>query len=88
MDNYREIEAFLQRGEQVYMKDDFFDMALRIEREANGEINYWRKFRGGHSFSSEKPINPKISNTAIQVMLGGEFITKEEYDCYEFLKDD
>ena len=75
----------LARGETVYMKDDFYDMALRFYLAENGREIYYRKFRKGYSFPGEKPIDPKQSNTAFEVTLGGELITKEEYDEFDKL---
>ena len=74
------------RAETVYMKDDFYDMALRFYRNERGEECYFRKSRKNYGkWAAECPIDPKVSNTAFEVTLGGEFITKEEYDEFDSL---
>ena len=75
----------LKRGETVYMKDDFYDMALRFYMSEDGREIYYRKFRMGYCFPGERRIDPKVSDTAYEVILGGEFITKEEYDEFDKL---
>lgn len=71
------------RGETVYMKDEFYEMALRFHKAKDGRVIYLRKFHNNHRFPEENPIDPKVSNTAFEVILGGEFITKEEYDEFD-----
>ena len=82
------IAEMLKNGETIYIKDDFYDMALRIFKDGDGAEHYFRKVRGGHSYSPEAPIDPRESDTANEVILGGEFITKEEYEGYDALPDE
>lgn len=86
MSNLKKIAEMLKNGETVYIKDEFYEMALRIYKDDNGTERTYRKFRNNHAIPEEWPIDPRKDDTAFDVEMGGEFITKEEYD--EFDKGD
>ena len=73
MSNLPRIAELLDRGEQVYMKDDFYEVAIRIETP----MVTWLKHR-----DHAEVLVPHGYDTACQIELGGEFITKEEYENY------
>lgn len=73
MSNLPIIHERISRGEEVYMKDDFYDVAIRL---ADSKTNYLK-----HKGKGEKEV-PHGYDLVFQVKLGGEFITKEEYDAY------
>lgn len=83
--NHNIIIEKLSRGETVYMKDEFYEMALRFYKTPDGREIYFRKFHNNHGIPEECSIDPKVSNTAFEITLGGEFITKEEYDEFDKL---
>ena len=63
----------LAKGETVYLKDDFYDAAIRI---AGGTETYL-KHKGRHEFHV-----PYSHDLLCQIELGGDFISKEEYENY------
>ena len=63
----------LQKGETVYMKDDFYDVAIRLV----GSWDNYLKHKG--RFEVQVPHGYDLVS---QIELGGEFITKEEYENY------
>ena len=83
MSKLAEIDARLMRGEEVFIADEFHEMALRIFRNKDGQVFYCRKRHKGFAFPEELPIDPKQSNTAFEVMLGGKFISEQEFDSYD-----
>lgn len=83
MNKREKIREMLAKGETVYMADDFYEMALRFYKDADGQTVYFRKFRKGAGIAEEQPIDIKESATAFEVTLGGKFITKEEYEAYD-----
>lgn len=78
MSNDKTIIRILKEGKDVYMKDDFYDMAIRITVGEDGKERVFRKF----TFNAKEAEMEWGNETATQVQLGGEFITKEEYDRY------
>ena len=78
MSNDKTIIRILKEGKDAYMKDDFYDMAIRITIGEDGRERLYRKF----TFDPKEVELERGNETATQVQLGGEFITKEEYDRY------
>lgn len=73
MSNSEIVVERLTNGETVYMKDDFYDAAIRL---VNGKESYLK-----HKGRNEIPV-PHYNDTLCQIELGGEFISKDEYENY------
>ena len=67
--------AIAKKG-AVYVKDSFYDVAIRAVSE-EGVLKTFLK----HKSSKEVEV-PQDNDTFCQVLLGGEEITKKEYDRY------
>ena len=63
----------IRKGETVYMRDDFYDVAIRLD----GDWDEYLKHKG----RGEVKV-PHGYKLVLEIELGGEFITKEEYDAY------
>lgn len=66
----------LQNKESVYIKDDFEQMAIRIIPTQSSEIVF-AKFKGKAEYSIAH-----TSKLVFDIQMGGEEITKEEYENY------
>ena len=73
MDNTDTIARILKEGKEAYLKDDFYDVAIRI---ASGTETYLK-----HKGRKEVTV-PRSYDLICEVILGGEFITEEEYLSY------
>ena len=71
--NFGIIKDILDRGEQVYMKDDFYEVAIRL----NGGKTSFLKHKGKEEVEIDRSYD-----MFLEIKMGGEFITKEEYDAY------
>ena len=73
MGNFDRIISLLNEGKEVYMKDDFYDVAIRI---AGGTEAYLK-----HKGRAEVRV-PHGYKLVCEIEMGGEFIDKAEYDAY------
>ena len=73
MSNIPEIVQRIRQGETVYMKDDFYEVAIRLV----GDYDSYLKHKG-----KEEVKVPHGYDTVMEVEQGGEFISKEEYEAY------
>ena len=72
--NREKILELHNSGNISYLKDDFLDFAIRI---LPPEYTIYLKYRG----KREKLIT-KDNETFYNILCGGEFITKKEYDNF------
>lgn len=63
-------------GSILYVKDDFYDAAVRIVPTGKGEITYI-KYRG----EKEKKIEHS-ADIVYQIECGGEIISKDDYELF------
>ena len=73
MDNTDTIARILKEGDEAYMKDDFYDAAIRI---ASGTETYLK-----HKGRGEVKV-PHSYDLVCEIILGGEFITAQQYQSY------
>lgn len=71
--NTDRIREMLGRGEPVYMKDDFYDVAIRIA----GQTDVFMKHKGRGEVSV-----PYDYDLVCDIELGGTFISEKEYANY------
>ena len=73
MNNLDIIRQKILKGEIVYMEDDFYDVAIRLVGERD---NYLK-----HKGRGEVQV-PHGYDLVCQIEMGGEFISKEDYEAY------
>lgn len=73
MSNFKRIRETLDRGEQVFMKDDFLEVAIRL---TGGDTSFLK-----HKGHEEREISHTYE-VFLDVEMGGEFITEQEYLDY------
>lgn len=73
MSNFSIVTEKIQKGEVVYMKDDFYEAAIRLV----GDYDSFLKHRG-----KEEVQVPHGYEVVMDIQMGGEFISKEEYEAY------
>lgn len=66
----------LEKREIVYIKDDYEEKAIRIIPNAESSIVYI-KFKGKNEY-----LIDRTSKLVFDIKLGGDEITKEEYENY------
>ena len=74
-----EIKKTSDSSEVVYMKDDFYGIAIRFYKDGETMKLYMKHEHGGTGKEREVPYG---NEDAFNVRLGGDIITKEEYDRY------
>ena len=72
MGNLRRIFDMLHKEQIIYLKDDYYEAALRIDGS-----KFYIKYKG----REEEQIS-YVADIVYQIEHGGEFISKEEYENY------
>ena len=78
MTNIDYIHNRLRDGREVYLKDDFYGIALRLVPGEDGATQFFRRQRGD---GREEPVSP-TNTTFVKIQFSGVFITEEEYHSY------
>lgn len=78
MSNIDYIHNRLREDREVYLKDDFYGIALRLFPGEDGATRVFRKQRGD---GREEPVSP-TNTTVVKIQLSGVFISEEEYQSY------
>lgn len=73
MRNDKEIYELIDNGEIVYIKDEFLDVAIRLEPSGNAFLKYKGKKEHEVDYSNE---------TVFEARIGGDIISKAEYEAY------
>jgi hypothetical protein len=76
MDNFLKISRLLKSGRKAFMKDDFYEIAVKYEM-VDGEAAVSLKYRNHQEVESSQS-----NESVMQVVMGGEFITEKEYEEY------
>lgn len=79
MSNTKYIDEKLQKNETVYLLNDFEEIVIKISL-SKGQYKVIAKFKG-KSKADEYEIDSS-TNLAMDTRLGGDIITKEEYNNY------